>query len=283
MKKLQKLLLIWLFTFLWLFLIVPWAEARRGCCSRHGWVNYCASNGRYVCNDGSYSPTCTCNGWGYSSSYNRAQTHTKHAQPPQKSCSERYGRWATTNRDGSCGCTVGYEMKNNTCVSILEQKREACTKIENALFNYNSQECYCKTGYLYKDGQCISLDQSCKEVYWEHSISTSPEYCWCEEWYTFNQKLNKCEEKVNLCKDPIVQFSCNRNKEDCPSECQEYYLNEAKQYLWDKVARLKAIAEDIKSQTPEDQAIMKDIINRFRSSDDRYTRSIGIYMDELLK
>lgn len=28
MKKIQKLLLIWLFTFLWLFLIVPWAEAR---------------------------------------------------------------------------------------------------------------------------------------------------------------------------------------------------------------------------------------------------------------
>ena len=34
---------------------------QRGCCSHHGGVAGC-SNGRIVCNDGSYSPTCTCNG-----------------------------------------------------------------------------------------------------------------------------------------------------------------------------------------------------------------------------
>jgi len=32
---------------------------RRGCCSWHGGVSGC-SNGRIVCNDGSYSPSCTC-------------------------------------------------------------------------------------------------------------------------------------------------------------------------------------------------------------------------------
>ena len=33
--------------------------ARRGCCSHHGEVAGCGSNGRQICNDGTYSPTCT--------------------------------------------------------------------------------------------------------------------------------------------------------------------------------------------------------------------------------
>lgn len=35
--------------------------ARRGCCSWHGGVSHCdTSVGRYVCNDGTYSPSCGC-------------------------------------------------------------------------------------------------------------------------------------------------------------------------------------------------------------------------------
>ena len=33
---------------------------RSGCCSWHGGVSGC-SGGRIVCNDGTYSPSCTCN------------------------------------------------------------------------------------------------------------------------------------------------------------------------------------------------------------------------------
>lgn len=32
---------------------------QRGCCSWHGGVSGC-SNGKIVCNDGTYSPSCTC-------------------------------------------------------------------------------------------------------------------------------------------------------------------------------------------------------------------------------
>jgi hypothetical protein len=32
---------------------------RRGCCSHHGGVSGCSS-GRVTCNDGTYSPSCTC-------------------------------------------------------------------------------------------------------------------------------------------------------------------------------------------------------------------------------
>lgn len=35
--------------------------AYRGCCSWHHGVAYCDTNtGRFVCRDGTYSPTCTC-------------------------------------------------------------------------------------------------------------------------------------------------------------------------------------------------------------------------------
>jgi len=37
--------------------------AQRGCCSWHDGISHCGSNGKYVCNDGTYSPSCTC---GYS-------------------------------------------------------------------------------------------------------------------------------------------------------------------------------------------------------------------------
>ncbi len=34
--------------------------ASRGCCSWHGGVSYCGSNGYYICNDGTQSPSCRC-------------------------------------------------------------------------------------------------------------------------------------------------------------------------------------------------------------------------------
>jgi len=38
-----------------------YANAKSGCCSWHGGVSHCdTSTGRQICNDGSYSPSCTC-------------------------------------------------------------------------------------------------------------------------------------------------------------------------------------------------------------------------------
>ena len=34
--------------------------AQRGCCSSHGGVVGCSSNGKQVCADGTLSPSCTC-------------------------------------------------------------------------------------------------------------------------------------------------------------------------------------------------------------------------------
>lgn len=48
--------------FVIIILLVPnKVFAARGCCSHHGGQNYCdTSVGKWVCNDGTYSPTCTC-------------------------------------------------------------------------------------------------------------------------------------------------------------------------------------------------------------------------------
>lgn len=43
------------------FISITSAFAQSGCCSWHGGVSYCdTSVGRKVCNDGTYSPSCTC-------------------------------------------------------------------------------------------------------------------------------------------------------------------------------------------------------------------------------
>lgn len=45
-----------------LILLVPLnVHAQRGCCSHHGGVAGCSSYGRTICNDGTLSPSCTCN------------------------------------------------------------------------------------------------------------------------------------------------------------------------------------------------------------------------------
>lgn len=57
----KKLLVIFLTAFFGCFFKPQLAIARSGCCSWHGGVCGCDnSNGRQVCCDGTYSPSCTC-------------------------------------------------------------------------------------------------------------------------------------------------------------------------------------------------------------------------------
>lgn len=57
----NKLLLGLLFVFALFNLFASNLHAQRGCCSWHGGIDYCdMSVGRYVCMDGTYSPSCGC-------------------------------------------------------------------------------------------------------------------------------------------------------------------------------------------------------------------------------
>ncbi len=54
MKKALLFLILFIFS-------VKVASAQQGCCSWHDGVSHCDSSvGRYMCNDGTYSPSCTC-------------------------------------------------------------------------------------------------------------------------------------------------------------------------------------------------------------------------------
>lgn len=58
MKKSIVIIIISCFSFC---LIPTDVFAQRGCCSHHGGVSGSCSGGKQVCNDGSTSPSCTCN------------------------------------------------------------------------------------------------------------------------------------------------------------------------------------------------------------------------------
>lgn len=68
MKKVLVILLL----SITMFIGIEEVSAGRGCCSHHGGQAYC-SNGRWVCRDGTYSPTCTCSG-GYNTTTRRTTT-----------------------------------------------------------------------------------------------------------------------------------------------------------------------------------------------------------------
>lgn len=55
MKRKKEILIIILILF-----SIENVDAKRGCCSWHDGVAGCSSSGRVICNDGTYSPSCTC-------------------------------------------------------------------------------------------------------------------------------------------------------------------------------------------------------------------------------
>lgn len=147
-------------------------EAQQGCCSRHGGVAGCSSGGITICNDGTYSPTCTCtppaiygctnpNATNYNSSANRD--------------------------DGSCiikkeGCTnseaINYDssanVANGTCqfkiIEQLEQDIPYKTIEESGKINEIKQEGkvgkekITKTIIKDEDGNIISEEISQRET-----------------------------------------------------------------------------------------------------------------------
>lgn len=83
--------------------------ARSGCCSWHGGVSHCASNGRYVCNDGTYSPTCTCG----------APTYTYTPPAPPDIPSDTNGKWQLKeNSSGGVDLYFDWDRPNSKSYSI---------------------------------------------------------------------------------------------------------------------------------------------------------------------
>ena len=100
----MKKVVIGVFIFICIFFSMDKVLAGRGCCSHHGGQAYCSS-GRWVCKDGTYSPTCTCSGGaasGGNSSYRRSVTTTaKKVYGCTNSSAINYNSYANVS-DGSC-------------------------------------------------------------------------------------------------------------------------------------------------------------------------------------
>ena len=106
----MKKVVIGIFIFICIFFSIDKVLAGRGCCSHHGGKAYC-SGGRWICNDGTYSPTCTCSGSetsGGSSSYRRSNSTRRNVTTTIKkvygctnSSAINYNLYANVS-DGSC-------------------------------------------------------------------------------------------------------------------------------------------------------------------------------------
>ena len=81
------------FLLFWILIIPTFTFAKQWCCSWHWWVNYCASNWRYVCNDWTYSPSCTC--W---------NVYYKQYLTPDQKCNNKYPGTIYRSSDNRCAC-----------------------------------------------------------------------------------------------------------------------------------------------------------------------------------
>lgn len=118
-----------------MFIGMQEVSAGRGCCSHHGGQSYC-SNGRWVCNDGTVSPTCTCSGGsstGGTRSYNTTTktTTVRKVYGCTNSSAINYNSNANVS-DGSCNFEQ-IETKKETIVYETKVDGDAKTGHKNVV------------------------------------------------------------------------------------------------------------------------------------------------------
>ena len=166
----------------WLLVVqLETVDAKRGCCSHHGGVAYCASNGRYMCNDNSYSPTCTCTPtYVYGCTDVTAKNYNSSANQNDGSCV--YYTYGCTNPD-SINYNPSAERDDGSCIA----KIFGCTDV-NA-YNYNPSA-------NIDDGSCQERVYGCMDVEamnYSENANTDDETCKYE--IQDNKVINK--EKLN--------------------------------------------------------------------------------------
>ena len=128
-----------------LLIYLPSVKAQRGCCSHHGGVAGCGSNGRQICNDGTYSPTCTCSG-----ATNNNSSSNYYKKNYIYGCTDPNANNYNSNANidnGSCtytiyGCTDpkadNYNNKANASDNSCKYTRFGCTNEQAINYNKNA-------------------------------------------------------------------------------------------------------------------------------------------------
>jgi len=163
-----------------LLFVITTAEAKSGCCSWHGGVDYCSYSGYYMCNDGTESPSCTCGGY---DSY----MIPSYTSPSYTSPSYTIPSYYTTP---SCPLFASY--------------------------SYLSKSCECSYGYVASGGKCISEDDTCEDQYGSHAKSSYGGKCTCDYGYRFNSAGSKCVSNADYCED----LDWNAKYDYLSSSCQ---------------------------------------------------------------
>ena len=190
--------------------------AQQGCCSWHGGISYCDySTGRYVCIDGSYSPTCTC---GYPS------------YTPQPSC-PLFSSYNSLTQ--SCECYSGYVTSGNQCISNDQYCRNLYGY--NSRYNILKDTCECSYGYVFdsSSNSCKSGDQVCWDKYgYQSEYNNLDNACECSYGYVFNSSGNECISEDEACKEQFG-YGAKAALSGDTCECKYGYIWEGNRCVWD--------------------------------------------------
>jgi len=206
--KINKFLLSILLTLLFLFFPTN-SFATSGCCSWHGGQSYCDySTGRWVCNDGTYSPSCTCGG-GYSG----------YQANPTPSC-PLYSYY--DNISSSCKCYSGYVSNGNSCISL----QQYCwnTLGYSSTYNYGTNSCECSYSNVLNGGKCVSGSTYCWNNYgYNSSYNSLSKKCECNYGYVWNTQGSKCISRDESCHNQLgIMSRYNTLNNTC--ECFSGYI-----------------------------------------------------------
>jgi len=149
MKKLSCILLS-------LIIFVYDVDAKSGCCSHHGGVAGCNSNGRQICNDGTLSPSCTCTPtYIYGCTDSSAKNYNRNANKDNGSCI--YYVYGCTNVN-AVNYSSNAEKDDGSCIL----KVNGC--IDKNAINYNSNANNDDGTCKYQKEEIIKIIEDNKEL-----------------------------------------------------------------------------------------------------------------------
>lgn len=152
-----------IFLLLCCLIFIPSVYAKRGCCSHHGGVRGCSSNGRTICNDGTLSPTCTCTPTSpkyiYGCMDKNAKNYNPKANRSNNSCI--YYIYGCTDKNAK-NYNLKAEKDDNSCTYYIDGCMDKKAKNYNKEADRDNGSCqYYKEGCT--DKTAINYDASAEK------------------------------------------------------------------------------------------------------------------------